>query len=229
MQELSTKKLVTLSMIGIILGITLISYNYVNKKRVELFETINMELYELKNINDEEPEEIVEDIPTPEEPIEEIETTPIIEEEKKEEPNKEPVIYYYYIGTLEIPKIGLSKGFVDINDPDNTIDKNISIIKPSSYPNVDKGNFIIAAHSGNSYIGFFNQLYQLNKGDIANVYYNNIKYTYTIVNIYTQPKTGKINIYRDMNKTTLTLVTCTNNDDTTQTIYIAELTNTQNY
>ena len=51
------------------------------------------------------------------------------------------------------------------------------------------------------------------------------KYTYRIVNIYTQPKTGKLAIYRDYSKTTLTLITCTNNDSTTQTIYISELIN----
>ena len=34
---------------------------------------------------------------------------------------------------------------------------------------------------------------------------------------------GRLAIKRDYNKTTLTLVTCTNNDSSTQTIYIAEL------
>ena len=48
-------------------------------------------------------------------------------------------------------------------------------------------------------------------------------YTYKITNIYTQPKVGKIAIYRNYDKTTLTLITCTNHDSTTQTIYIAEL------
>ena len=56
---------------------------------------------------------------------------------------------------------------------------------------------------------------------------NNKKYTYKIVNIYTQPKVGNIAIYRDYSKTTLTLITCTNNDSTTQTIYIAELIKTE--
>ena len=48
-------------------------------------------------------------------------------------------------------------------------------------------------------------------------------YTYNIVNIYKQDKIGKIGIYRNYEKTTLTLVTCTNNDSKTQTIYISEL------
>jgi LPXTG-site transpeptidase (sortase) family protein len=90
-------------------------------------------------------------------------------------------------------------------------------------PDVDKGNFILAAHSGSAYISYFNDLYKLSTGDKAYVTYNGVKYTYQIKKIYTQPKTGQIGIYRDHDKTTLTLVTCTNTDKTTQTIYIAEL------
>ena len=48
-------------------------------------------------------------------------------------------------------------------------------------------------------------------------------YTYKFVNIYKASKTGTISIYRNSKRTTLTLVTCTNNDSTTQTIYIGEL------
>ena len=62
-------------------------------------------------------------------------------------------------------------------------------------------------------------------GDKAYVSYNGKKYEYEIKNIYTQPKTGKLAIYRNYDKTTLTLITCTNNDSTTQTVYISELTN----
>ena len=51
----------------------------------------------------------------------------------------------------------------------------------------------------------------------------NKKYAYKIVNIYKQDKVGTIAIYRNYDKTTLTLVTCTNYESTTQTIYIAEL------
>jgi LPXTG-site transpeptidase (sortase) family protein len=90
-------------------------------------------------------------------------------------------------------------------------------------PDVNKGNFILAAHSGTAYISFFNTLYLLNEGDYTYVTYNGIKYTYKITKIYLQDKTGQIGIYRDSNKTTLTLVTCTKDDKNHQTIYIAEL------
>ena len=75
----------------------------------------------------------------------------------------------------------------------------------------------------NLWKAFFNELYQLNTGDQVNVLYKNKRYIYKINKIYKQEKTGKIAIYRDYEKTTLTLVTCTNNDSKTQTVYIAYL------
>ena len=128
-----------------------------------------------------------------------------------------------YIGYLIIPKINLQKGFVDKRSSENDVEKNIMIVEGSNYPDVEKGNFIIAGHSGTGWKAFFNELYRLTTGDTAYITYKGKKYTYTITNIYKQQKTGKIAIYRNYDKTTLTLVTCTNNDDTTQTVYIAEL------
>ena len=100
---------------------------------------------------------------------------------------------------------------------------NIQTINPSDYPDVEKGNLILAAHSGTSSISYFKNLYQLTTNDKINILYNNQKYVYNIVKIYTVPKTGEVAIYRNEEKTTLTLITCTKNDDTTQTVYIAEL------
>ena len=128
-----------------------------------------------------------------------------------------------YIGYLTIPKINLHKGFVDRRSTENDVEKNIMIVEGSNYPDVKRGNFIIAGHSGTGWKAFFNDLYQLTTGDTAEVTYKGKRYIYKITNIYKQQKTGKIAIYRNYDKTTLTLVTCTNNDDTTQTVYIAEL------
>ena len=128
-----------------------------------------------------------------------------------------------YIGYLNIPKINLTKGFLDKRSTENDVEKNILVVDGSTYPDVDKGNFILAGHSGTGWKAFFNDLHELNVGDTAYVTYKNKKYTYKITNIYKQSKTGKIAIYRNYDKTTLTLVTCTNNDSKTQTIYISEL------
>lgn len=128
-----------------------------------------------------------------------------------------------YIGYLEIPKISLKYGIVAKNSYYNHVNRNIQIIKVSDFPDVDRGNLIIAGHSGNSSVSYFKNLYKLNIGDIANVTYKNNVYSYKIVNIYKEPKDGSLSIRRDLTKTTLTLITCTYRDEKTQTIYIAEL------
>ena len=144
-------------------------------------------------------------------------------EEKKEGLSGE--ITNDYIGYLNIPKINLTKGFLDNRSSENDVEKNILVVEGSNYPDVDKGNFILAGHSGTGWKALFNDLYKLSAGDTAKITYKDKTYTYQITNIYKQPKTGKLAIYRNYDKTTLTLITCTNNDSTTQTIYIAELIN----
>lgn len=190
-------------------SITLLSFNYISLKKDKVFNDMNLEYYTLAS-----PVETAE-VPDSQELI--------IESEIGQPEVSNPSYSNYYIGYLEIPKINLNRGFVDINSEDNNISKNVTIVKTSDMPDVDKGNFILAAHSGSAYISYFNDLYKLSTGDKAYVTYNGVKYTYQIKKIYTQPKTGQIGIYRDHDKTTLTLVTCTNTDKTTQTIYIAEL------
>ena len=132
------------------------------------------------------------------------------------EQSAQEIDYSNYVGVIEIPKIGLKRGFYNTDSRYNSIEYNVSMVKGSTMPDVVNGNLMLMAHSGDAYISFFAYLYLLDTGD-------NVYVTYKIVNIYTAPKTGKVAIYRNYNRTTLTLITCTKNDDTTQTIYIAEL------
>lgn len=143
--------------------------------------------------------------------------------ENNEQPNN--TIKKDYIGYLIIPKISLNYGLVAIDSPYNHVDKNIEILKVSDFPDVLNGNFIIAGHSGNSQISYFKYLYRLNIGDLAKVKYNDKTYTYKIKDIYKEERDGTIVIKRDINKNTLTLITCSYKDKKHQTIYIAELDN----
>lgn len=205
--ELSSNTIATISSIVILLGLFIFSYNYINTKKNLAYDYMNNIFYE-NNSTKEENDNLVK------------------EENSKseyEETKKEQTTSYNYIGYLEIPKINLKKGFVDKNSKDNNVEKNIFIVETSSYPDKEKGNLIIAGHSGTGYKAFFNDLYKLVMGDSLFVEYNGKKYTYKIDNIYKQKKTGTIAIYRDYDRTTLTLVTCTNNDKNTQTVYIAYL------
>lgn len=186
-----------------IVGGFFLSYNYVQSKKVMAYDYMANKFYNGTEVVD------------------------IIEEDKKIEPVKEqPLpkeVTNDYIGYLTIPKINLTKGFLDIRAKDNDVEKNILVVEGSNYPDTDRGNLILAGHSGTGWKAFFNDLYKLEINDTAYVTYKNKKYIYSIVNIYTQPKVGKLAVYRNYEKTTLTLITCTNNDATTQTVYIAEL------
>ena len=200
-------KSTTVAAIGaliIMFGGFLITYNYVQSKKTYAYDYVNTEFFTQKA----------------EEEIEEVEDKKeVVQEEESEEFTDE------YIGYLTIPKINLNKGFVDRRSKENSVEKNIYIVDGSTYPDVDKGNFIVAGHSGTGWKAFFNDLYKLQKNDEVYVTYKGYKYTYKITNIYKQQKVGKIAIYRNYEKTTLTLITCTNYDSKTQTIYVSELVN----
>ena len=193
----------------LLIGGFFLFYNYIESKKIIAYDYMASVFYSENESNNVEVE-IIE---------EEEQQKEVVEEQLPDEISDE------YIGYLSIPKIGLTKGFMDKRSTENDVEKNIMIVNGSSYPDVDKGNFILAGHSGTGWKAFFNDLYQLQNGDIARVSYKGKTYQYQIINIYTQPKVGKIAIYRNYDKTTLTLITCTNYDSTTQTIYIAELIN----
>lgn len=164
------------------------------------------------------------------EEVEEIKVD-IDEEENKEQPKQEEkkTYNYNYIGVLEIPKINIKRGFLNIKDKGNNVNKNLQVIKGSDMPNVKNGNLIIAAHSGNSYISYFKNLHKLSNDDVAYVYFNNIKYTYKVAGKYDAEKNGKVTIHRDNKKNTLTLITCSQTDKTKQIVYILELESEENY
>ena len=128
-----------------------------------------------------------------------------------------------YIAYLSIPKISLYTGLVPKDSWYNNVDRNVQTISLSDYPDKDKGNLILAAHSGPSEISYFRYLYLVSVGDKVIVKYNRKNYTYKIVSIYKEDKDGAVRIKRDVNKTTITLITCSYNDEYHQTIYIGEL------
>lgn len=152
-------------------------------------------------------------------------------ENNEENSNQTPNNNYKpnYIAFLEIEKINFKRGLLPKNSYYNKVDYNVEILKVSDFPDIINGNFILAGHSGTSNVAFFKDLYKLIIGDIAKVYYQGMVYKYEIVNIYNELKDGSINIYRDTNKTTLTLITCTKNDKNNQTIYILELIGVESY
>lgn len=211
-KRISLSLVATLGALIIMIGGFFLSYNYIQSMKIATYDLMADVIY----INVDVPKEEVID-------EEKEEAKEEIEEEKGSIEEVTDVVTEKYIGYLTIPKINLKKGFFPIESSQNDVEKNIFIVEGSNYPDVENGNLIIAAHSGTGWKAFFNDLYKLDKGDTATVTYNGKDYTYKITKIYKQEKTGTIAIYRNYDKTTLTLVTCTNNDSRTQTVYIAEL------
>ncbi len=209
---------ITIGVLIVFIGLCIFSSNYYNQKKLEVFDEMN-DLYYSQLIEIEDISEINE-----EEIIANREETPINETPQVVASTPVATVDYnnYYVGYLSISKINLKKGFTEIDSKYNNVNRNIQVMKPSNYPDIIKGNFIIAAHSGNSSVSFFKDLYKLHLEDEVIITYNNIEYKYIIKNIYTDTKDGDLVIKRNKNKTTLTLITCTKGDKTTQTIYIAE-------
>lgn len=144
-------------------------------------------------------------------------------EEQVQQQQEAPINYDQYLGVLEIPKIGLKRGFFDTNNYYNNIEYNVAVVKGSTMPDIKNGNLILMAHSGDAYISYFAYLFLLNVGDSAYITYQKKQYQFQIVNIYDVPKNGRVTIHRNYDRTTLTLITCTKNNDQSQTVYIAEL------
>lgn len=143
-------------------------------------------------------------------------------EEPKEEKN-DNYTYEEYLGIVDISKIGLYKGFYNKNSNLNNVKFNLYVLPESNYPDTESGNLIIAGHSGNYNNSYFANLYLLELGDTINIHYNNKNYVYKIDKIYNEEKTGRVRVLRNKSKTTLTLITCTKDDNYHQTIYIAYL------
>lgn len=219
---------ITISVLIIFIGICILGSTYYNTKKYQVFDDMNEEYYEMiSSLVDVEDEEVVTEITTEESseetldlPVENVTTTTTTTMTTTTVAEIKESIY---VGYLNIPKIDLKRGFTDINSKYNKVSKNIYVHPSSSYPDVKNGNLILASHSGTSSISFFKNLYKLEPDDDIYVNYNNKDYHYKITNIYTDLKNGNISIRRNKNKTSITLITCTKNDKTTQTVYIGEL------
>ena len=188
----------------IVLGFSLLSFDFIKPYVDENTEEKSLEQFYIKE------EQIIDknDKTTSDE----------VEKEKK------PKVKYNYIAVLKIPKINLEKGLVEKNSKYNNINYGVQILKESDSPDVINGNVILAAHSGTANISYFRNLDKLDSGDDAIIYYQGNTYNYKVVKKYDADKTGKINIKRDRNTSTLTLITCRHNTDK-QIVIILELQN----
>jgi LPXTG-site transpeptidase (sortase) family protein len=197
----------------VFVGVIMMSSDYLIKIRNEVFTDMAI-------LMSGEKEEVVE-VPN----IEKVSEESVVENNSSttNTEKNEVINYDKYYGVLEIPRISLKRGFYNLDSKYNNIEYNVTMVYGSTMPDVSNGNLILMAHSGTAYIAYFEYLYRLNINDLAYITYKGKKYKYKLVNTYNVPKTGSVEIIRNYDKTTLTLITCTNNDDSSQSIYIFEL------
>ena len=202
---------VGLGILLIMIGISFLLSDFVALKREQTFTRVNVEINDLLAISSEDTS-LDEDVSQDE----------VVEEEHEEVVPESQDQYEAFAGVLEIPKIGFSKGFYRKESSLNNVKFNLKILDVSNYPDEEKGNVIIIGHSGNYNNSYFGNLYRLDINDMASIQYQGKVYSYKIVNIYYEDKDGTVTIYRDTTKSCLTLITCTKDDDTKQTVYILE-------
>lgn len=149
-----------------------------------------------------------------------------IPEEKKEE---KTLSQEEYLLILEIPKINLKRGVYPLTSELNTIEKNVAIMKESSLPTKENGNLVLEAHNGTARISYFNELHRLQIGDVAYIYYQGMKYIYQVDTIYDVLKDGDVEVMRDEEKNTLTLITCKKDTEDRQLVIILYLLEKEKY
>ena len=210
---MSRKLKIIISILIVIIGLIVLTNEYFISKKISVYDYMNELYYKIDNADTLEVN--TEDNDTENKDIENSEKTSY-----RFDDNKDNSIY---IGYLSIPEINLKKGFTKKESKYNTISRNVEILSAADYPDKENGNVIFAAHSGNSSVSYFNKLYLIDKGALVYVTYNDIKYTYKVTDIYTVKKSGSIEIKSNKNKSNITLITCTRNDNETQTVYLGEL------
>ena len=130
---------------------------------------------------------------------------------------------YQYNAILEIPSINLKRGVLDINSEYNDAKYNIELIKE------DKTTTVLAAHNGMNGNSYFGKLNTIELGDEINYYKEGNIYKYIYSESYNIKKNGYADIYRKEDIKSIILITCKDNTDDAQTVYIGYLKEISTY
>lgn len=206
-------RIIIISLLIILLCSLIVGYNFYNNKKISIIEENSIEEF----FNDNGKEEIEKYNYSIDEKNNNIEIK-----------NNKYSKVMDYIAILEIPKIKLKRGLFDKNSPQNNVDKNIYIIKETTFPD-EQGNshIILASHSGNSFNSYFKKINKLNINDEVYFYYKNIKYIYKIIDRYEIEKKGSMS-FKMTNNANLTLITCIGRTNR-QLVLVANLIDKEEY
>lgn len=188
-KERKNSKLIIIGSLLILMSLFFIGYKYINLSLMHNEESNKIEEFYIKEKDKKELSDKV--------------NSSIEKEISKNNDN--------YVAILKIPKIKLVRGLVNKESKYNNIQYNVAFHEMSDYPDVDNGNVILMAHSGNAYISYFDSLDLLTVNDEILLDYANKTYIYKIDKIYDVYKSGSLSINRDNKRNTITLITCRNN------------------
>ena len=121
------------------------------------------------------------------------------------------------IGYIKIDKLNINEKLYKINSTENNVDKHVTILKESVLPDKENSIVFIAAHSGTGDIAYFKDLDKLKIRDKIILNINKKNYTYTVKEMWEDPKNGYININKEKEKQ-LILTTCSPNNSKKQLI-----------
>ena len=130
---------------------------------------------------------------------------------------------YGYTSFIEIPSINLKRGLVDVNNSHNNVRDNIEIIQKTD------DRIILASHNGNNYNSYFGNLYKMELGDEIYLYDNGNKYQYIYSDCYEIKKDGYASIYVNDDIKSIILITCKEDSDDAQVVYIGYLRGEESY
>ena len=111
------------------------------------------------------------------------------------------------IGYIKIKTLNINEPLYKIDSEENNVDKHITILKESIFPDKDNSIIFIAAHSGEGKIAYFNELNKLKIDDKVIIKINNKKYTYLVKEMWEEKKNGFINVNKEP-ENQLILTTC---------------------
>ena len=152
LRKLSKNAKITLSILFIFAGLVLITYTYFDSIKRNVYNDMNIRYVEQQIVLSEPLDEIIVNEKTTTNKT----TTTTTTTNKvgvKTTTKKTVDARDAYIGYLEVPDVKIKRGFVSPKSKYNTVGYNVTIIKGSEMPDVKNGNFILAAHRGNSSVG----------------------------------------------------------------------------
>lgn len=191
-----------ISIFIILMGISMLIYNYYQDKKYQDIEKILLQDF-FEDFDNSREEDLY------------------VEESKKTEPLVQDTIPY--LAVIEISNISLYTGVIMSNSSYTTMNRNVSVYPTSDMPNKENGNFILFAHSGNSRSSYFRNIHKLRNNDEIYIYYNNEKYTYRIIEKYEVSMYDNTPLNRMKDRTIITLITCKLGNDKYRTIVVGEM------